>query len=228
MRDLVWGLIVVGSGVIFLCLLVCAAALLWPLPSSAMLERLLNAAGLFVTSIALILTACFLVLAVSAFGHITRIKQTSDKVFELAEITKKSARRTTKNEKATGCILKEIKADAINTIDIYTKIMSSTVWSSLSTIQELPSSPSFTDEQRRKVRNSLSKATEELTHTRATLILRMSYDPNDILSQLTVIAAMKKVKDIKLVTDVRAKWATNEQIRSLCIEVQQILRERGN
>ena len=228
MRDLMWGLIVVGSGVILLCVLVCAAALLWPLPSSAMLERLLNAAGLFITSIALILTACFVVLAVSAFAQVTRIRQTSEKMFELAEGTKKAARRTTKNEKAIGCVLKEIKADAINTIDIYAKIMSSTVWSSLSTIQELPLSPAFTDEQRRKVRNRLSKATEELTHTRATLILRMSYDPDYILSQLTVIAAMKRVKDIPLVTEVRAKWATNDQIRYLCIEVENTLREKGN
>lgn len=214
-------------GMICLCAVFSLGILLWPERNSALLERVLSAGGVFLTSTALILAGYFAVLAVSAYGHVTRVRQTTEKALELAEKTQKAAAKAREAANASSQALRNLSVRAIDAIDTYTTVMAQAVWSSIATIEGLPTSPAFPADQRDKLTDSLRRATDKQFRSRAKIVLQLSYDPSEILTQLKTVYAIRRAEDIPLVQQVRRRWATHKEIRELCIVVEKHLRQYG-
>jgi len=214
-------------GICFLCsCLICAAVLAVGLPSAEMVQRLLSVLGVLATSIALILTGYFIVLAVSAYGHTAHIRETSEKTDRLAEEAKENLEEVKRCETASHDVMEKVTEYAVETVSFWTLGMQQIIYVVIEMVVESPTSKAFPEKRKDELLDKLERIQIELDRSRAKVILGISDITEEVLTQLKMLYKTGEESEIPIVSAVREKWAEDEDIRELCDRVLEHLRDR--
>jgi len=202
------------------------AVIVTGLPSVEIVGRILSALGLLVTSIALILTSYFIVLAVSAYGHITHIRETCEKTDSIAEEAKENLKEVKRFEAASRDVREKVTEYALGTISSWTLGMQQIIYVAIEMVNESPTSKAFPENRKDELLDNFERIQIELDRSRARVVLEVSTLPEEVLKQLKMVYKVGEEAEIPLVSAVKEKWAENDNIRELCDKVLKRLRDQ--
>ena len=226
MKGTSW-IVAICFGVLFLyaCLLF-MAVIVTGVPSVEIVGRILSALGLLVTSVALILTSYFIVLAVSAYGHIAHIRETCEKTDSIAEEAKENLKEAKRSETVSHDIMNKITEYALGTISAWSMGMQQIIYLAIEIVTESPTSKTFPKYRKEELLDYFERIQIELDRSRARIVLEVSTLPEEVLKQLKMVFKVGEETEIHLVSDIKEKWAENDDIRELCDKVLKRLRDK--